>query len=67
MLKFRLSLRPLLSIYVFMYVYLLICLVEKRLVEEVRKNDTLIIVGETGSGKTTRELLLYVYSFLKKA
>ena len=29
--------------------------VEKRLVEEVRKNDTLIIVGETGSGKTTRE------------
>ncbi|KAM0025836.1 putative RNA helicase [Helianthus debilis subsp. tardiflorus] len=28
--------------------------VEKRLVEEVRKNDTLIIVGETGSGKTTR-------------
>lgn len=30
-------------------------LVEKRLVEEVRKNDTLIIVGETGSGKTTRE------------
>jgi len=29
--------------------------VEKRLVEEVRKNDTLIIVGETGSGKTTRK------------
>uniref|UniRef100_A0ACD5Y679 Uncharacterized protein n=1 Tax=Avena sativa TaxID=4498 RepID=A0ACD5Y679_AVESA len=28
--------------------------VEKKLVEEVRKNDTLIIVGETGSGKTTR-------------
>jgi len=28
--------------------------VEKRLVDEVRKNDTLIIVGETGSGKTTR-------------
>ncbi|KAK9668204.1 hypothetical protein RND81_13G041200 [Saponaria officinalis] len=28
--------------------------VEKRLVEEVRKNDTLIIVGETGSGKTTQ-------------
>ncbi|KVH96593.1 DNA/RNA helicase, ATP-dependent, DEAH-box type, conserved site-containing protein [Cynara cardunculus var. scolymus] len=27
--------------------------VEKRLVEEVRKNDILIIVGETGSGKTT--------------
>jgi len=29
--------------------------VEKRLVEEVRKNDTLIVVGETGSGKTTRK------------
>ncbi|PWA68381.1 RNA helicase family protein [Artemisia annua] len=28
--------------------------VEKRLVEEVQKNDTLIIVGETGSGKTTQ-------------
>ncbi|KAG0471052.1 hypothetical protein HPP92_015598 [Vanilla planifolia] len=27
--------------------------VEGRLVEEVRKNDTLIIVGETGGGKTT--------------
>ncbi|CAL5193656.1 unnamed protein product [Lathyrus oleraceus] len=27
--------------------------VEKRLIEEVRKNDILIIVGETGSGKTT--------------
>ncbi|KAK9277665.1 hypothetical protein L1049_007212 [Liquidambar formosana] len=27
---------------------------EKRLVEEVRKNDTLVIVGETGSGKTTQ-------------
>ncbi|XP_055812110.1 pre-mRNA-splicing factor ATP-dependent RNA helicase DEAH10 [Solanum dulcamara] len=28
--------------------------VERRLVEEVRNNDTLIIVGETGSGKTTQ-------------
>ncbi|KAK4780859.1 hypothetical protein SAY87_016965 [Trapa incisa] len=28
--------------------------VEKRLVEEVKSNDTLIIVGETGSGKTTQ-------------
>ncbi|XP_057961180.1 pre-mRNA-splicing factor ATP-dependent RNA helicase DEAH10 [Malania oleifera] len=28
--------------------------VEKRLVEEVWNNDTLIIVGETGSGKTTQ-------------
>ncbi|KAG9443897.1 hypothetical protein H6P81_015237 [Aristolochia fimbriata] len=28
--------------------------VERRIVEEVRKNDTLIIVGETGSGKTTQ-------------
>ncbi|KAF5738029.1 hypothetical protein HS088_TW13G00923 [Tripterygium wilfordii] len=27
---------------------------EKRLVEEVKKNDVLIIVGETGSGKTTQ-------------
>ncbi|KQK19180.1 hypothetical protein BRADI_1g46780v3 [Brachypodium distachyon] len=27
--------------------------VEKRLVEEVKKNDTLIVVVETGSGKTT--------------
>ncbi|CAL0315240.1 unnamed protein product [Lupinus luteus] len=28
--------------------------VEKRLVDEIRKNDILIIVGETGSGKTTQ-------------
>ncbi|KAM0879890.1 hypothetical protein ACQ4PT_033938 [Festuca glaucescens] len=28
--------------------------VEKELVEEVRKNGTLIVVGETGSGKTTQ-------------
>ncbi|PNT63502.1 hypothetical protein BRADI_4g16730v3 [Brachypodium distachyon] len=28
--------------------------VKKRLVEEVKKNDTLIVVGETGSGKTTQ-------------
>ncbi|KAM1497937.1 hypothetical protein ACFXTH_020951 [Malus domestica] len=28
--------------------------VENRLIEEVRKHDTLIIVGETGSGKTTQ-------------
>ncbi|OAE32001.1 hypothetical protein AXG93_2772s1100 [Marchantia polymorpha subsp. ruderalis] len=26
----------------------------KKLVEEVQKNDTLIVIGETGSGKTTR-------------
>lgn len=38
-------------------------LVEKRLVEEVRKHDTLIIVGETGSGKTTR-MVLNVMSFV---
>jgi ABC-type multidrug transport system fused ATPase/permease subunit len=31
--------------------------VQKRLVDEVRKNDTLIIVGETGSGKTTRKFV----------
>lgn len=36
--------------------------VEKRLVEEVRKHDTLIIVGETGSGKTTR--MIYLCNFL---
>lgn len=30
--------------------------VEKRLVEEVKSNDTLIVVGETGSGKTTRKI-----------
>lgn len=30
------------------------CAVEKRLLEEVSKNDVLIIVGETGSGKTTQ-------------
>lgn len=33
-------------------------LVERRIVEEVRKNDILIIVGETGSGKTTRKFFL---------
>lgn len=32
--------------------------VEKRLIEEVHKNDVLIIVGETGSGKTTRKQCL---------
>lgn len=26
--------------------------------EEVKKNDTLIVVGETGSGKTTRKFFL---------
>jgi type IV secretory pathway ATPase VirB11/archaellum biosynthesis ATPase len=29
--------------------------VEEKLVDEVRKNGTLIVVGETGSGKTTRK------------
>ncbi|XP_020576185.1 pre-mRNA-splicing factor ATP-dependent RNA helicase DEAH10 [Phalaenopsis equestris] len=28
--------------------------VERKLVDEIRKNDTVIIVGETGSGKTTQ-------------
>ncbi|OAY64295.1 ATP-dependent RNA helicase DHX8, partial [Ananas comosus] len=35
--------------------------VEKRIVEEVKKNDTLIVVGETGSGKTT-QLPQFLYS-----
>uniref|UniRef100_A0A1J3FDM9 RNA helicase n=1 Tax=Noccaea caerulescens TaxID=107243 RepID=A0A1J3FDM9_NOCCA len=35
--------------------------VEKRLIEEVHKNDVLIIVGETGSGKTT-QLPQFLYS-----
>jgi hypothetical protein len=37
--------------------------VEEKLVEEVRKNDTLIVVGETGSGKTTRKCVA-VFLFL---
>nr|GMD96473.1 pre-mRNA-splicing factor ATP-dependent RNA helicase DEAH10 [Ipomoea batatas] len=36
------------------------CLVEKQLVKEVHNNNTLIIVGETGSGKTT-QLPQYLY------
>lgn len=36
------------------------CLVENLLIQEVHRNDTLIIVGETGSGKTTREILSQV-------
>ncbi|VAI83747.1 unnamed protein product [Triticum turgidum subsp. durum] len=36
--------------------------VEKRLVDEVRKNDTLIVVGETGSGKTTRKCFTALFS-----
>ena len=46
----------------FAYVLVLVS-VEKRLIEEVRKNDTLIIVGETGSGKTTRmcyHIIVYI-------
>lgn len=35
-------------------------LVEKRLMDEVRSHDILIIVGETGSGKTTRKFLFFV-------
>ncbi|XP_039144366.1 pre-mRNA-splicing factor ATP-dependent RNA helicase DEAH10 isoform X2 [Dioscorea cayenensis subsp. rotundata] len=34
--------------------------VERRIVDEVRKNDILIVVGETGSGKTTRKLFLMI-------
>jgi len=37
------------------YCLFVIGTVEKRLVDEIRKNDTLIIVGGTGSGKTTRK------------
>ena len=40
---------------------LLSILVEKRLADEVRKNDILIIVGETGSGKTTRKLYIVFF------
>ena len=36
-------------------------IVEKRLVEEVRNHHILIIVGETGSGKTTRKFLLFFF------
>lgn len=39
-----------------------IAAVERRLVEEVRNNDTLIIVGETGSGKTT-QIPQYLYKW----
>ena len=38
---------------------------EKRLIEEVQKNDILIIVGETGSGKTTRKLLTLNYFLIQ--
>lgn len=38
----------------------MIFLVEKRLVDEVRSHDILIIVGETGSGKTTRKFSFFV-------
>jgi len=30
--------------------------VEGELVNLVKKNDTLVVIGETGSGKTTRKL-----------
>lgn len=60
-----------------MCVFFCSLLVEKRLVDEVRKNGILIIVGETGSGKTTRmfdhilmHLTLYIcasiHVYLKK-
>uniref|UniRef100_A0A1D1XMG4 RNA helicase n=2 Tax=Anthurium amnicola TaxID=1678845 RepID=A0A1D1XMG4_9ARAE len=39
-----------------------IALVEKRIVEEVKNNDILIIVGETGSGKTTQLPQFLFYS-----
>jgi HrpA-like RNA helicase len=29
--------------------------VAEKLVEHVKKNDTLVVIGETGSGKTTRK------------
>ncbi|CAH8390153.1 unnamed protein product [Eruca vesicaria subsp. sativa] len=41
--------------------------VEKRLIEEVQKNDVLIIIGETGSGKTTQlPQFLFRAGFCKK-
>lgn len=33
--------------------------------EEVRKNDVLIIVGETGSGKTTRKFFSTLLKFVE--
>lgn len=42
------------------FLILMIFLVQKRLMDEVRSHDILIIVGETGSGKTTRKFLYFV-------
>jgi ATP-dependent RNA helicase DHX8/PRP22 len=31
-----------------------LCVAERQLIEEVKRHDTLIVIGETGSGKTTQ-------------
>lgn len=34
--------------------------VESKLVALVRKNETLVVIGETGSGKTTRKCITFI-------
>ncbi|CAL5434762.1 unnamed protein product [Camellia sinensis] len=46
----------------FAYNVIDISLVEKRLVEEVKSYGILIIVGETGNGKTTRKLPQFLFN-----
>ena len=39
-------------------------LVKKELVEAIKNNDSLVIVGETGSGKYVKKLITQFYNFL---